>query len=66
MQTSCQDFALAKKHEREAIERQQRRLLEYQRMIMSQSATPSPTPVGVGLMGSSSSRASATAMPTRV
>ncbi|EAW24309.1 uncharacterized protein NFIA_038830 [Aspergillus fischeri NRRL 181] len=64
MQTSCQDFALAKKREREAIERQQRRFSEYQRMMMSQSATPTPTPVGVGLMGSSFSRASAT--PTRI
>ncbi|PKX96617.1 uncharacterized protein P174DRAFT_383986 [Aspergillus novofumigatus IBT 16806] len=66
MQTSCQDFALAKKHEREAIERQQRRFSEYQRMMMSPSATPSPTPVGVGLMGSSFSRAKVTAAPTRI
>jgi hypothetical protein len=64
MQTTCQDFALAKKHERESIERQQRRFSEYQQMMMSQSATPTPTPVGVGLMGSSFSWARAT--PTKV
>ncbi|GIK00689.1 hypothetical protein Aspvir_004716 [Aspergillus viridinutans] len=62
MQTSCQDFAIAKRKEREAFERQQRRFELYQSMVMSESATPSPTPVG--LMGSSVSRATATA--TRV
>ncbi|GIC90054.1 uncharacterized protein Aud_006484 [Aspergillus udagawae] len=62
MQTSCLDFAIAKKQEQEAIERQQRRFSAYQSMMMSESATPSPTPVG--LMGSSVSRAMAT--PTRV
>ncbi|KAH2274409.1 hypothetical protein KXW96_004358 [Aspergillus fumigatus] len=64
MQTSCQDFALAKKREREAIERQQRRFSEYQRIMLSQSATPAPTSTGVDVMGSSFSKAKAT--PTRV
>ncbi|RHZ54686.1 uncharacterized protein CDV56_106626 [Aspergillus thermomutatus] len=62
MQTSCEDFEIAKKHEREAIERQQRRFSAMERMMMSQSATPSPTPVG--RMRSSVSGAMAT--PTKV
>lgn len=60
MQTSCEDFEIAKKHEREAIERQQRRYSAYQAMMMSQSASPSPT------MRSSVSRAAAMATPTKV
>ncbi|RLL99318.1 hypothetical protein CFD26_106858 [Aspergillus turcosus] len=60
MQTSCEDFEIAKKHEREAIERQQKRYSAYQAMMMSQSASPSPTP------SVSRARAMAMATPTKV
>jgi hypothetical protein len=61
MQTSCEDFEIAKKHEREAIERQAQRYAAYQKAMMksqSASASPSSTP--------SVSRAMAMATPTKV
>ncbi|KAF7168609.1 hypothetical protein CNMCM5623_001578 [Aspergillus felis] len=66
MQTSCQDFAVAKKKEQDMFERQQSRFSAYQSAMMSESATPSPAPAR--LMGSSilRARARARATPARV